>query len=172
MMKLASSPLAAALARLSVPFDRFVLARTKGRYTAMGPIGMPLLVLTTTGRKSGQPRQQPLTYVRDGDRLVVVGTNFGQNHHPAWTSNLLADHRADVTIGGHTVPAVATELHGEEQRRFLHAFAEIGENYAAYAERAGREREVRVFALEPAARIALRENGTATPPAVEESDVV
>ncbi|WP_255791713.1 nitroreductase family deazaflavin-dependent oxidoreductase [Mycobacteroides abscessus] len=149
IMKLASSRLAAALARGSVPIDRFVLAHTKGRYTAMGPIGMPLLVLTTTGRKTGQPRQQPLTYVRDGARLVVVGTNFGQSHHPAWTSNLLANPHVTVTVGGKAVPAVATELRGDEQRQFLRAFAEIGENYAVYAERAGREREVRVFALEP-----------------------
>lgn len=150
VMKLASSPLAAVLARVSVPIDRFVLARTKGRYTALGPIGMPLLILTTTGRKTGQRRQQPLTYVRDGDRLVIIGTNFGQSRHPAWTSNLLNDPRADVTVGGTTVSAVATQLHGEEQRRFLSAFTEIGENYAVYAERAEREREVRVFALEPA----------------------
>lgn len=153
IMKLASSPVAAALARVTVPLDRFVLARTKGRYTAMGPIGMPLLILTTTGRKTGQSREQPLTYVRDGARLVVVGTNFGQSHHPAWTSNLLADPHATVTVGGRAVPAVATQLHGDEQRRFLRAFAEIGENYTAYAERAGREREVRVFALEPAAQV-------------------
>ncbi|EFV13129.1 nitroreductase/quinone reductase family protein [Segniliparus rugosus] len=150
VMRLASSPLASALARLSVPVDRFVLARTKGRYTVLGPIGMPLLVLTTTGRKTGQPRQQPLTYVRDGGRLVVVGTNFGQGHHPAWTSNLLADPRAEVTVGGATVPAVATLLRGEEQQRFLREFAEIGQNYAAYAERAGRD--IRVFALEPETR--------------------
>lgn len=149
VMKLASSPIAAALARVSVPVDRFVLARTRGRYTAMGPIGMPLLILTTTGRRSGEPRQQPLTYVRDGDRLIVVGTNFGQSHHPAWVLNLLADPHATVIIGGKVIPAVATELHGDEQRKFLRAFAEIGENYAVYAERAGRKRPVRVFALTP-----------------------
>ncbi|SPX88025.1 Deazaflavin-dependent nitroreductase [Mycobacteroides abscessus] len=154
VMRLTSSPLAATLARASVPIDRFVLTRTKGRYTAMGPIGMPLLILTTTGRKTRRPRQQPLAYVRDGNRLVVVGTNFGQGRHPAWTANLLAKPYADVTVGGTTVPARASQLHGEEKRRFLRAFAEIGENYAVYTERAEREREVRVFALEPATSVA------------------
>lgn len=160
IMRLASSPLAAVLARVSVPVDRFILARTKGRYTAMGPIGMPLLVITTTGSKTGRLRQQPLTYVRDGDRLVVVGTNFGQTHHPAWTSNLLTNPRAEVTIGGTTVPVVATKLSGSERERFLGEFTQIGQNYAAYAERAGREREVRVFALETAPRSGHLESGT------------
>lgn len=146
VMSLMSSRLAAALARLSVPLDRFVLRHSKGRFTALGPIGMPLLVLTTTGRKSGQPRQQPLTYIRDGDRLVIVGTNFGQDHHPAWTSNLLANPHAEVTVGGQTVSAVATRLHGAEQQRFLRDFADIGPNYATYVDRASRE--IRVFALQ------------------------
>ncbi|WP_272939586.1 nitroreductase/quinone reductase family protein [Mycobacteroides abscessus] len=141
-----SSRLAVALARLSVPLDRYVLRRSKGRFTALGPIGMPLLVLTTTGRKSGQPREQPLTYVRDGDRLVVVGTNFGQGHHPAWTFNLLSNPRAKVTVGGQTVTVTATQLHGAEQQRFLRDFADIGPNYSAYVDRASRE--IRVFALQ------------------------
>ncbi|MDM2424626.1 nitroreductase/quinone reductase family protein [Mycobacteroides abscessus] len=123
-----------------------MLHRSKGRFTALGPIGMPLLVLTTTGRRTGQLRQQPLTYARDADRLVVVGTNFGQDHHPAWTSNLLAKPQAEVTIGGQTVPVTATQLHGAEQERFLREFAQIGANYAAYVGRA--PREIRVFALE------------------------
>lgn len=102
VMSLMSSRLGSTLARLSVPLDRFVLRRSNGRFTALGPIGMPLLVLTTTGRKTGQSRRQPLTHARYGDRLVVVGTNFGQDHHPSWTANLLANPRADVTIGGMT----------------------------------------------------------------------
>ncbi|SIL80546.1 Deazaflavin-dependent nitroreductase [Mycobacteroides abscessus subsp. abscessus] len=146
VMGLASSRLTAAIARFSVPIDRFVLTKTMGRYTAMGPIGMPLLVLTTLGRKSGAPRRQPLTYVRDGARLVVVGTNFGQAHHPAWTSNLLAEPHAEVTVGGQTIAVIATQLHGRQHQRFLREFAEIGQNYAAYTARAGRE--IRVFALE------------------------
>lgn len=155
IMRLASSPLAARLARVSVPVDRFVLVRTKGRYTAMGPIGMPLLVLTTTGSRTGRRRQQPLTYVRDGDRLVVVGTNFGQAHQPAWTSNLLIDPRAEVTIGGTTVPVIAKQLSGQERGRFIRELAQVGQNYAVYAERAAREREVRVFALELAPTVRL-----------------
>lgn len=146
VMRLMSSRATSALVRLAVPLDRFVLKRSKGRLTALGPIGMPLLVLHTTGRKTGQKREQPLTYVRDGNRLVVVGTNFGQAHHPAWTANLLAMPQAEVTLGGRTVSVVATQLHGEEQQQFLRAFAKIGQNYAAYTDRT--DRYIRVFALE------------------------
>jgi hypothetical protein len=52
--------------------------------------GLPALLLATTGAKSGQRRVQPLVYVRDGRDFAIVGTNFGQTHHPAWTANLLA----------------------------------------------------------------------------------
>jgi deazaflavin-dependent oxidoreductase (nitroreductase family) len=55
-----------------------------------GPIGVPLLLPTTTGRKSGRRRQTPLIYMREGDRLYIIGTNYGQATHPAWSSNLLA----------------------------------------------------------------------------------
>src|SRR5712672_3198902 len=82
LMKLVATRPAAFVARHCVPLDRFVLQRTKGRYTALGPIGMPMLVLTTTGRRTGRPRQQPLVFLRRGDQLIVVGTNFGQDQHP------------------------------------------------------------------------------------------
>src|SRR4051812_48841240 len=56
------------------------------------------LLLTTTGRKSGEARSTPVLYLQDGDRLVVVASNFGREHHPAWSANLLADPRATVRI--------------------------------------------------------------------------
>jgi deazaflavin-dependent oxidoreductase (nitroreductase family) len=144
--KLVATRPAAFVARHCVPLDRFVLHRTGGRFTALGPIGMPMLVLTTTGRRTGRPRQQPLVFLRRGDQLIVVGTNFGQDQHPAWTSNILANPNVDVTIGGQTLPAVATQIHGEQQRELLNSFSEFGENYAAYVGRT--ERDIRVFALE------------------------
>ncbi|WP_433567095.1 nitroreductase/quinone reductase family protein [Nocardia sp. CA-151230] len=56
------------------------------------------VLLNTIGCKSGQRRTSPLVYLRDGDRLVVLGSNFGQDHHPVWTSNLLAQSEATVTM--------------------------------------------------------------------------
>lgn len=90
--------------RKLTPIDRKLLAHSKGRRTIFGPMGVPLLLLTTTGRKTGQPRTTPLTYMRKGDRLFLVGSNFGRPHHPAWSENLLANREATVTIGGAEIP--------------------------------------------------------------------
>jgi hypothetical protein len=58
--------------------------------------GLPILALHSVGAKSGQPRVSPLVYVRDGDDVLLIGTNFGQPKHPGWTANLLA-HPDDAT---------------------------------------------------------------------------
>jgi deazaflavin-dependent oxidoreductase (nitroreductase family) len=102
--------------RILTPVDHELLRRSKSRSTILGPIGVPLLLLTTTGRKSGQRRQIPLTYMREGDRLFLLGSNFGQAAHPAWSSNLLADPNAWVTMGGKEITVVATQLTGAEAR--------------------------------------------------------
>ena len=106
---------------------------------------VPLLLLTTTGRKTGQRREIPLTYLREGDRLFLVGSNFGQTRHPAWSSNLLADPNAWVTMGGHEIPVVAQRLTGPESERIYESFADYASNYAAYRDRT--DRDIRVFEL-------------------------
>jgi deazaflavin-dependent oxidoreductase (nitroreductase family) len=75
---------------------------------------VPLLLLTTVGRKSGERRETPLTYQREGDRLFLVGSSFGQSNHPAWSWNLLADPKAWVTMGGKEIAVLATHLRGSE----------------------------------------------------------
>lgn len=127
------------------PLDHRLLSRSNGRYTVLGPFGLPLLLLTTTGKKSGQRRQTPLIYLREGDRLFLVGSNFGQSTHPAWSSNLLADPKAWVTIGGKEIPVIATQLLGAEHDRIFTKFADYLSNYQAYRGRT--DRELRVFAL-------------------------
>src|SRR3712207_2304310 len=80
----AATRLGSWLLRTATPLDRRLLLRSRGRFTVLGPIGAPTLLLTTTGAKSGRPRTSPLLYWRDGGCLHVVGSNFGQAHHPAW----------------------------------------------------------------------------------------
>ena len=132
--------------KLSPP-DHRLLSRSNGRYTIAGPIGAPLLLLITTGKKSGQRRQTPLMYQREGDRLFLVGSNFGQSMHPAWSSNLLADPNAWVTMGGKEIPVVATQLTGPEYDRVRTKFADhVGPKIdRAYTGRT--DREFRLFAL-------------------------
>jgi deazaflavin-dependent oxidoreductase (nitroreductase family) len=146
LARFAASRLGSSLIRTMTPLDRRLLTRTRGRYTVLGPIGAPTLLLTTTGAKSGQPRTSPLLYVRDGARLLVIGSNFGQEQHPAWTANLRAHPEAVVTIGGTDVPVVARQLEGDERERGVTAFVELASAYAAYLTRT--DRDIRVFALD------------------------
>lgn len=125
--------------------DRWLLTKSKGRFTVLGPIAAPVVLLTTTGRKSGKPRTSPLLYYREGRQIFVVGSNFGQHHHPAWTSNLLADPKAVVTIGGKQIPVTATRIIGEEKARIYREFDSMVEVYGRYETRT--DRDMRLFAL-------------------------
>ena len=84
--RLGHRPWFAAAAGRVVRLDRWLQRRSKGRIVPINAAGVNTLLLTTTGRRSGQPRSQPLLFVRDGDDFVVIGSNWGQAHHPAWTS--------------------------------------------------------------------------------------
>lgn len=130
--------------RRLVPLDRRVMNRTDGRYTLFGPTNLPQLLLTSTGRKSGRPRKTPLSYLRDGDRILVLGSNFGGENHPAWSSNLLAHPDAVVSISGEEVPVTAAQLQGAEREQALQKFFAYP-MYAAYRRRT--DRDLRVFAL-------------------------
>lgn len=125
--------------------DRRLLELTDGRFTILGPIAAPVVLLSTTGCKSGKIRSSPLLYYREDDRLFVVGSNFGQEHHPAWTSNLLKEPRATVAIGGKRIPVTATPVTGPEKVRIYSAFADIARAYSEYQNRT--DRDMRMFAL-------------------------
>lgn len=134
------------LIKALTPLDRRLLERTRGRYTILGPIGAPTMLLTTIGAKSGLPRTTPLLYARDGESLIVVGSNFGQQKHPAWTANLKANPDVVVTIGGKDVPARATLLEGEQAEAAYRRMAEVTRTYAEYRSRT--DRQIRVFRLD------------------------
>lgn len=144
--RFAATPVGSLCIRTLVPLDRRLLSATRGRYTVLGPFGLQVLVLTTIGRKSGQRRQSPLIYTRDGDRLYLFGSNFGQTAHPAWSSNLLANPDAWVTMGGKEIPVTATRLTGAEYARANELFMTYLKAYPAYRTRT--DREIRVFALD------------------------
>ena len=133
--------------RTLMPLDRRILVRSNGRRTVLGPIGAPVMLLETTGRKSGRPRVSPLLFARDGDSVVVVGSNFGQEHHPAWTGNLLADPAAVAVVGGRRIPVTATLLEGEEAEAAYRKMVDITAVYSTYRGRT--DRRIRVFRLTP-----------------------
>ena len=90
--------------------DPILYRMSGGRLTSVGPQVIPQLVLTTTGRKSGKTRRVSLGYTADDDDYILVASNFGQEHHPGWAHNLLADPEAEVQLGGDTIPVTATQV--------------------------------------------------------------
>jgi deazaflavin-dependent oxidoreductase (nitroreductase family) len=133
--------------RKLMPLDRRILVRSNGRRTVLGPIGAPVLLLETTGRKSGQTRVSPLLFARDGGSAIVVGSNFGQAHHPAWTANLIARPEAVAVVGGQRIPVTVTLLGGAEAEAAYQKMVEITAVYSAYRGRT--DRTIRVFRLTP-----------------------
>jgi deazaflavin-dependent oxidoreductase (nitroreductase family) len=137
----------ARMGRAMVPLDRALSKLTKGRFVAVGLRDLPSLMITTTERKSGQPRANPLLYAPDGDAFVVIGSNWGQTSHPAWSSNLLADPQATVTLGGKVVHVNARLVRDDERVRLRAKLLEVWPGYADYERRAG-GRHLRIFRLE------------------------
>lgn len=108
----------------------------------------PVLLLTTTGRRSGEPRTKPLFYVADGDRFVVVASNAGQDHHPAWYGNLLTKPEAEVEVGDRRIPVVAREADPAEWEALWPRAVGIFRGYEKYRRKTARER-IPLVILEP-----------------------
>ena len=108
---------------------------------------VPALMLTSVGRKTGKRRTTPLLYVREGNRLVVAGTNWGQPKEPDWALNLRANPTAWVQVGRERRKYRARVANEEEERRLWPELEKIWPAYETYRERSGRK--VNVFVLEP-----------------------
>ncbi|WP_214401611.1 nitroreductase/quinone reductase family protein [Pseudonocardia lacus] len=105
------------------------------------------LRLTTTGRRSGQPRSVIVAYFADGPRLVTLAMNGWDEAEPAWWLNLLADPDATVDLGGEQRPVRARAATGDERARLWDRWREIDKHLDAYAAR--RPSETAVVVLEP-----------------------
>lgn len=134
------------IARFFVPADRLVGRLTRGRVVALGLV--PSLVITTTGRRSGRTRCNPLLYVPDGDAFVVIASNWGQTRQPAWALNLLADPAATVTVKGRQIPVRAHLVSGSDRDRLWRLLVAQWPAYETYVDGAA-GRKVHIFRLEP-----------------------
>ncbi len=150
MQKVASSrPGAWALSRVLPSLDRGVRRVSHGRTSVPALVtGLPVLVLTTTGRRSGRRRETQLIAVPLDDTLALLGTNFGQPRTPAWVHNLEADPRVTLTYRGVTRPALARPATEDERTRVMAASRSVYAGYAAYQQRIT-GRTVRIFVLDP-----------------------
>ena len=137
------------LARTLHHFDRPVLHLSRGRFSLTSVLaGLPVVIVTTIGAKSGQPRSLPLVAIPDGHNVILIASNFGQQHHPAWYYNLHAHPQVQLTYAGHTVTYTARETSGEERARCWQRAVDMYSGYALYKERAG-QRQIGVFLLTP-----------------------
>lgn len=101
--------------------------------------GAPVLLLTSTGAKSGQRRTTPLMYMPDGERMVIFASKGGAPTNPAWYHNLRANPSATVEVGADTVDVDAAVTSGEERERLFKRQAELYPQFAEYAEKTTRE---------------------------------
>ena len=125
--------------------DPKLFRATGGRVTMTGKPTLPMLALTTTGRRSGQPRTVQLAYHRDGDELYVVASAMGQEHHPAWRHNLEAEPRAHVLLRGDEFDVTATLLDDDEKAALWPAIKATIPQMSTYEART--ERRIGVFRL-------------------------
>lgn len=131
--------------------DGPILKRTDGRASFSSlATGLPIIALTTTGAKSGQPRTCPLVGIPTGDgRLAVIASNWGGKKHPSWYLNVKAHPAVTVTYKGEARPFVARETAGEERAALWAKALALYPGYAAYQGRT-EGREIPVVVLENA----------------------
>ena len=128
--------------KLNVPVYR----ATRGKL--FGRIGRaPVLLLTTTGRRSGMQRTAPVLYLADGERLVVIGSNAGNERAPAWALNLAAQPDAEVEVGAQRRSVRARIAEGEERDEL---WRRMNEQYGGFDDyRTRTARQINLFVLEP-----------------------
>jgi deazaflavin-dependent oxidoreductase (nitroreductase family) len=132
--------------RFGPALDRRLL-RSKGKVISR-MYGLPTLLLVTTGARSGQKRESPLLYVRDGDSFVIVGTNFGGKPHPAWTANLHKTPAAQIVVYDETLDVTAELADEATWQRLWPRFSAVYRGYDAYLKRLT-DRTPRMFVLRP-----------------------
>jgi deazaflavin-dependent oxidoreductase (nitroreductase family) len=134
----ALAPVSWLLARTLHYVDRPLLKFSNGKVCLASIVtGLPLVMLTTIGAKTGQPRTTPLVGLVDGDKVILIASYYGSAHHPAWYHNLRAHPEAQLTRQGRTQTYLACEVNGDAYARYWQLAVETYAGYAAYKQRAG-----------------------------------
>jgi deazaflavin-dependent oxidoreductase (nitroreductase family) len=130
-----------------VSVDKALQRATGGRLTVLDVAGLPNLMLTVVGRKSGIPRSNPLLCVPYGDTILIAGSYFGGPQEPLWVKNVEANPDVTVRFRGRTTQMTARLVEGEERDRAWQAMLRTWPNFAKYEERT--DRRIKVFELAP-----------------------
>jgi deazaflavin-dependent oxidoreductase (nitroreductase family) len=125
-----------------------VVYRASGRRTTLAALlsGLPVVMLTSTGAKSGRETTVPLVGFEEGEAVILIASNYGQAHHPAWFHNLRAHPRARLAVRGRRREVVAEEVESPERERYLAIAAVAYPGYRRYEQRAA-PRRTSVFRL-------------------------
>ena len=143
-------PMAWLFARVLHHLDGPVLRGSRGRRCVTSALtGLPIVELTAEGARSGEPRTLPIIGVPDGDRLVLVASNYGQQRNPGWYYNLKANPRCSVVFHGQRYEMEAYEADGDERDRLWELDVSVYPPRNHYARRAG-DRRIPVMVLQPA----------------------
>ena len=129
------------IGKWNVPIYRLTRGRVGGRVGRA-----PVLLITTKGRKSGERRTAPVLYMADGDRLVVIGSNAGNDRPPAWALNLMATPDAEVNVKGDVRPVTARVAEGTERDDLWRRMNGVYGGFDDY--RSKTARDIRLFVLE------------------------
>ncbi|MBD0321927.1 MAG: nitroreductase family deazaflavin-dependent oxidoreductase [Aldersonia sp.] len=123
---------------------------SNGSWGVLDVAGVPSVEITVAGRKSGKPRTTSLLYVPDGDRMLLVGSNWGRRKHPVWSTNLKEADTVQIREGAAKRTASVRLLTGAEREQAWETAVEFWPGYKMEFERSG-GREFRIFALTPQA---------------------
>jgi len=145
---LAWRPISWIMAHVLHHADAFLLRLSGGRWTFAQLSSLPIIELTTTGAKTGKQRTLPITGLPDGEKYALIGSNFGQEHNPAWYYNLKANPECIVKKDGHTGMYIAREADPQENKYYYDMAISYYIGYAAYKEWAS-HRDIPVMILEP-----------------------
>ena len=138
------SPLARSMVKLFGKVHKALYQMTGSRVFAnLGQ--MPTLLLTTTGRKSGQPRTVPLLYIEEADGFAIVASFAGAPNHPSWYLNLQGDPKATIQIEKRVIPVTATTASPEEKKRLWPQLTAVYADYDNYEKET--ERDIPVVLL-------------------------
>jgi deazaflavin-dependent oxidoreductase (nitroreductase family) len=127
--------------------DRSVGRLTGGRITSVP--GVPLLLMTHTGARSGRAYVTPLLYFSEGEDVVVIASNYGRERHPAWLANVRANPEVRLQARGRAGRYRARVAEGAERDRLFGLAKQLTRAYASYEERVGEERTIQVVVLSP-----------------------
>jgi len=141
-------PVSAFLSTILHRLDLVMLKITKGKHTVAELVGLPMIQITTIGAKTGEARTMPLVSLIDGEKIALIGSNFGQKNNPGWYYNLKANPQCTVQFNGQSGKYIAREIHNEEREKYWQMAVSIYRGYELYKVRAA-HRLIPVMILEP-----------------------